>query len=160
MYAKPHIHSPARLTRLQRVLLDHRLPNFNCPACATRTEFLLALGAVAGFGGGFGGLPPGAVASAYQVDHVACKPAFEIRMRRLPTEFGTQLGLESIAYRRSCPGRSRTQSNASSALPHQAAESYASRQCCLFSPSAPIRYVSPMRPRVRIAHTAEEWSSV
>ena len=28
------------------------------------------------------------------------------------------------------------------------------------SPSAPIRYVSPIRPRVRTVHTALEWSSV
>jgi hypothetical protein len=27
-----------------------------------------------------------------------------------------------------------------------------------FSPSAPIRYVSPMRPFSRIVSTAEEWS--
>ena len=28
------------------------------------------------------------------------------------------------------------------------------------SPSAPIRYVSPIRPFVRIVHTPELWSSV
>lgn len=76
-------------------LLDHRLPNFNCPACATRTEFLLALGAVAGFGGGFGGLPPGAVGSIPSDGRL--QTGFEIGMHGPPAEFGTQLiGIDRV----------------------------------------------------------------
>ena len=66
---------------------------------------------------------------------------------------------ESIAYRRSWPGRSFTQSNASSACPI-ILKIMRSTVMLFCSPSAPIRFVSPTRPLVRIVHTPELWSSV
>ena len=47
------------------------------------------MGAVAGFGGGFGGLPPGAVGSIPSDGRL--QTGFEIGAHRLPSKFGTQL---------------------------------------------------------------------